>query len=54
MPKILDSQLKETVRSLGSTLGDMIRAQLGDEWLQRIETIRLDGRQSYQGDSGNL
>ncbi|WP_339901518.1 phosphoenolpyruvate carboxylase [Paraglaciecola polaris] len=51
MPKILDSQLKETVRSLGSTLGDMIRAQLGDEWLQRIETIRLDGRQSYQGDS---
>ena len=51
MPKILDSQLKETVRNLGSTLGDMIRAQLGDEWLQRIEAIRLDGRESYKGDT---
>jgi phosphoenolpyruvate carboxylase len=47
----LDSKLKTTVRNLGATLGDIIRAQLGDEWLQRIETIRIDGRQSYQGDS---
>jgi phosphoenolpyruvate carboxylase len=47
----LDSKLKNTVRNLGTTLGDIIRAQLGDEWLQRIETIRIDGRQSYQGDA---
>jgi phosphoenolpyruvate carboxylase len=47
----LDSKLKNTVRNLGTTLGDIIRAQLGDEWLQRIETIRIDGRQSYQGDT---
>lgn len=51
MTEQLDSKLKNTVRNLGTTLGDIIRAQLGDEWLQRIETIRIDGRQSYQGDA---
>lgn len=51
MAEQLDSNLKSTVRSLGTTLGDIIRAQLGDEWLQRIETIRKEGRRSYQGDS---
>jgi len=47
----LDIKLKESVRFLGTTLGDTIRAQLGEEWLQRIETIRLAGRDSYQGTS---
>ena len=50
MPHSLDSQLTETVRYLGATLGDTIRDQLGEEWLQRIETIRKDGRKAYQGD----
>ena len=45
-----DVQLKETVRSLGTTLGQTISAQLGDGWLERIETIRKDGKQSYKGD----
>ncbi|KXI29362.1 phosphoenolpyruvate carboxylase [Paraglaciecola hydrolytica] len=49
MPHTLDSQLTETVRYLGATLGDTIRDQLGEEWLQRIETIRKDGRKAYQG-----
>ncbi|MFT4938099.1 MAG: phosphoenolpyruvate carboxylase [Paraglaciecola sp.] len=46
----LDSQLIDTVRSLGSTLGDTIREQLGEEWLARIETIRVGGRSAHQGD----
>lgn len=50
MPHSLDSQLTETVRYLGATLGDTIRDQFGEEWLQRIETIRKDGRKAYQGD----
>lgn len=45
-----DIELKETVRFLGSTLGDTIRSQMGEEWLQRIETIRLSGRSSHKGD----
>ena len=49
MPHTLDSQLTETVRYLGATLGDTIRDQLGEEWLQRIETIRKDGRKAFQG-----
>ena len=49
MPHTLDSQLTETVRYLGATLGDTIRDQLGEQWLQRIETIRKDGRKAYQG-----
>ena len=46
-----DAQLKDTVRYLGKTLGKTIEAQLGTEWLERIETIRKDGRSSYQGDA---
>ena len=46
-----DSELKDTVRYLGTVLGETIKAQLGDEWLERIEQIRLDGRGSYQGDT---
>lgn len=50
MAHTLDSQLIDTVRSLGTTLGDTIRDQLGEQWLARIETIRIDGRKAYQGD----
>ena len=46
-----DAQLKDTVRYLGKTLGETIKAQLGNDWLEKIEKIRLDGRASYQGDT---
>jgi phosphoenolpyruvate carboxylase len=52
VPQTLDSQLIDTVRSLGTTLGDTIRDQLGEQWLARIETIRVDGRKAHQGDEG--
>lgn len=45
-----DAELKDTVRYLGKVLGETIKSQLGQEWLDRIETIRKDGRASYQGD----
>ena len=45
----LDNELKQTVRELGSILGETIEAQLGTEWLQRIEDIRLHGRESHSG-----
>ena len=48
-----DAELKDTVRYLGKTLGETIKNQLGQEWLDRIEKIRLDGRASYQGDSNS-
>ncbi len=50
MEQQTNTQLKETVRFLGSTLGDTISAQLGQEWLQRIEDIRISGRESFNGD----
>ena len=46
-----DAELKDTVRYLGKTLGETIKNQLGQEWLDRIEKIRKDGRASYQGDT---
>ena len=46
-----DAELKDTVRYLGKTLGETIKNQLGQEWLDRIEMIRKDGRASYQGDA---
>ncbi|WP_102795209.1 phosphoenolpyruvate carboxylase [Bowmanella denitrificans] len=46
----IDHQLMETVRELGSILGETIEAQLGKTWLDRIETIRKQGRSSSQGD----
>ena len=46
-----DAELKDTVRYLGKTLGETIQAELGEEWLERIEQIRKDGRASYQGDT---
>ena len=46
-----DVELKDTVRYLGKTLGETIKNQLGQEWLDRIEKIRKGGRASYQGDA---
>lgn len=45
-----DAQLKDTVRYLGKTLGQTIKAQLGNDWLEKIEKIRIEGRSSNQGD----
>lgn len=53
MSQVLDSQLIETVRSLGATLGDTIRDQLGETWLDRIEAVRKDGRKAHQGDEAS-
>ncbi len=50
MEQQLHSQLKDTVRYLGATLGDTIKAQLGEEWLERIEKVRIDGRNSFKGE----
>ncbi|MDT0629734.1 phosphoenolpyruvate carboxylase [Alteromonas sp. W364] len=47
----LNAQLKDTVRYLGATLGETIEAELGSEWLQKIEQIRQDGRDSYAGET---
>ncbi|WP_412972323.1 phosphoenolpyruvate carboxylase [Glaciecola sp. MF2-115] len=47
----LDAQLKDTVRYLGATLGETIEAELGSEWLQKIEQIRQDGRDSYANET---
>ena len=46
-----DAELKDTVRYLGKTLGETIKNQLGQEWLDRIEKIRKGGRASNQGDA---
>ena len=50
MSQVLDSQLIGTVRNLGTVLGDTIRDQLGEQWLERIEAVRKDGRKAHQGD----
>ncbi|MEP2651732.1 MAG: phosphoenolpyruvate carboxylase [Paraglaciecola sp.] len=50
MSQVLDSQLTGTVRNLGAVLGDTIREQLGEHWLERIEAVRKDGRKAHQGD----
>jgi phosphoenolpyruvate carboxylase len=51
MSKHYDGELKDTVRYLGRTLGETIRNELGENWLDRIETIRKTGRSSFQGDT---
>ena len=48
-----DAQLRDTVRQLGATLGATIKHQLGDEWLDRIEFIRKNGRASNKGDDSS-
>ncbi|MET1255612.1 phosphoenolpyruvate carboxylase [Aliikangiella maris] len=53
MPSHYDAELKDTVRYLGKVLGQTIKSQLGQEWLDRIETIRKDGRSSYRGDESS-
>jgi len=50
MPYQFDGELKDTVRYLGRTLGETIKNELGEAWLDRIETIRKTGRHSFQGD----
>lgn len=50
MSDVVENQLRDTVRELGIKLGTTIKDQLGDEWLERIETIRKSGRKSNQGD----
>jgi phosphoenolpyruvate carboxylase len=50
-----DEQLKHTVRDLGQLLGQTIEHELGSDWLQKIEDIRLQGRAGHSGDdSANL
>ncbi|MBO1254541.1 phosphoenolpyruvate carboxylase [Alteromonas sp. 5E99-2] len=51
MSQHYDVELKDTVRYLGRTLGETILNELGEDWLERIETIRKTGRASYQGDT---
>lgn len=46
----LDRKLKDTVKSLGKTLGEAIQTQLGEAWLQKIEDVRLTGRDSFKGE----
>ncbi|WP_416306653.1 phosphoenolpyruvate carboxylase [Neptunicella sp. SCSIO 80796] len=45
--------LQDTVRDLGKVLGETIQAQLGEEWLERIETVRKQGRKAFQGDNAS-
>ncbi|MGQ8366636.1 phosphoenolpyruvate carboxylase [Glaciecola sp. 1036] len=49
MKQDLVAQLKDTIKYLGATLGETIEAELGTEWLERIEAIRHDGRASSNG-----
>lgn len=53
MNQALIEQLKETVKYLGATLGETIKEELGDEWLEKIEKIRHDGRHSSKGDEAS-
>ncbi len=50
MNRELVEKLKETVKYLGATLGETIKDELGEEWLEKIEQIRHDGRHSSKGD----
>ncbi len=50
MQKGIDDSLLEMVRYLGSELGQIIQEHLGEEWLNKIENIRIEGRKSSLGD----
>nr|WP_136252669.1 phosphoenolpyruvate carboxylase [Ningiella ruwaisensis] len=50
MKDSLAEQLRDTIKYLGATLGETIEAELGREWLERIEQVRHDGRHSSRGD----
>jgi len=47
MQKGIDDSLLEMVRFLGTELGNIIQEHLGDEWLEKIEHIRIEGRKSF-------
>ncbi|WP_088328942.1 phosphoenolpyruvate carboxylase [Lacimicrobium sp. SS2-24] len=51
MTEAIDHQLMDTVRQLGSILGETIENQLGPQWLERIEQIRKQGRSCAQGET---
>lgn len=51
MATFSDPELQQRIRDLGNTLGETIANELGDEWLDRIESIRLAGRSSAEGDN---
>ncbi|MFC3121079.1 phosphoenolpyruvate carboxylase [Agaribacter flavus] len=53
MKQDLVTQLKDTIKYLGATLGETIETELGTEWLARIEQIRHDGRESANGDEAS-
>lgn len=53
MNQELIEQLKETVKYLGATLGETIKTELGQSWLEQIEQIRHDGRHSSKGDKAS-
>lgn len=53
MKQDLVTQLKDTIKYLGATLGETIETELGSEWLHRIEQIRHDGRASANGDEAS-
>lgn len=53
MQKGIDDSLLDMVRYLGTELGGIIQEHLGDEWLNKIESIRLQGRESSLGDSSS-
>jgi len=53
MNQALVEQLKETVKYLGATLGETIKEELGNDWLETIEKVRHDGRHSSKGDAAS-
>jgi phosphoenolpyruvate carboxylase len=46
----IDARLREDVHELGELLGETIRVHLGDEFLQRVERIRLGAKQGRKTD----
>lgn len=42
--------IQQNVRDLGTLLGKTIAVDQGQQWLQRIETVRLEGREIAAGD----
>ena len=42
--------IQQNVRDLGTLLGQTIAADQGEQWLQKIETVRLEGREIATGD----
>ena len=53
MHQSLVEQLKESVKYLGAVLGETIKDELGNGWLEKIEQIRHDGRHSSKGEQAS-